>query len=71
MFNTLMVLPASALIGTLTIPESGVQDLIVSWLFAAALIPIFLFGRARLGRTSGIVLLFAYFAYATVRIIGH
>lgn len=70
MFNTLMVLPASALIGTITIPESGVQDLFVSWLFAAALIPIFLFGRARLGRTSGLLLLLAYAGYATGRIVG-
>jgi Ca2+/Na+ antiporter len=47
-----------------------VQDLIVSWLFAAALIPIFLIGRARLGRTSGIMLLAAYVAYAVMRVRG-
>jgi cation:H+ antiporter len=45
-FNSLIVLPASALAGTVAIPKGGVQDLIVSWLFAAALIPIFLIGRA-------------------------
>lgn len=70
-FNTLIVLPASALVGSVTIPRAGVQDLIVSWLFTAALIPIFLFGRAKLGRTSGIMLLIAYVAYATVRIVGY
>jgi cation:H+ antiporter len=58
-FNSLIVLPASALAGTVAIPKGGVQDLIVSWLFAAALIPIFLIGRARLGRTSGSMLLAA------------
>jgi cation:H+ antiporter len=68
MFNTLFVLPASALVGSVPIPKAGVQDLIVSWLFAAALIPIFLYGRAKLGRTTGIMLLLAYAAYATVRI---
>ena len=69
-FNSLIVLPASALAGTVTIPKGGVQDLAVSWLFAAALIPIFLIGRARLGRTSGIMLLAAYAVYAVTRIRG-
>lgn len=69
-FNSLIVLPASALAGTVAIPKGGVQDLVVSWFFAAALIPIFLIGRARLGRTSGIMLLVAYAAYATTRMRG-
>jgi cation:H+ antiporter len=69
-FNSLIVLPASALAGTVAIPKGGVQDLVVSWLFAAALIPIFLIGRARLGRTSGIMLLVAYAAYAVMRVRG-
>jgi cation:H+ antiporter len=67
-FNSLIVLPASALAGTVPIPKGGVHDLAVSWLFAAALIPIFLIGRARLGRTSGIMLLIAYAAYAVIRV---
>ena len=69
-FNSLIVLPASALAGTVAIPKGGVHDLVVSWLFAAALIPIFLVGRARLGRTSGIMLLIAYAAYAVMRVRG-
>jgi cation:H+ antiporter len=69
-FNSLIVLPASALAGTVTIPRGGVHDLVVSWLFAAALIPIFLIGRARLGRTSGMMLLAAYAAYAVLRVRG-
>ncbi len=69
-FNSLVVLPASALAGTVAIPKGGVQDLVVSWLFAAALIPIFLIGRARLGRTSGIMLLAAYAVYAVMRVRG-
>ncbi|MBT8093093.1 MAG: calcium/sodium antiporter, partial [Gammaproteobacteria bacterium] len=43
-FNSLIVLPAGALTGALAIPSGGVQDLLVSWLLSAALIPIFLFG---------------------------
>jgi cation:H+ antiporter len=70
-FNSLIVLPASALAGTVAIPKGGIHDLVVSWLFAAALIPIFLIGRARLGRTSGIMLLVAYAAYAVMRVRGY
>ncbi len=69
-FNSLIVLPVSALAGTVAVPEGGVHDLVVSWLFAAALIPIFLIGRARLGRTSGIMLLVAYAVYAVMRVRG-
>jgi cation:H+ antiporter len=66
-FNILLVLPASGLIRTITVPDGGVADLAVSWMFAAALIPIFLFGQARLGRLSGITFLLAYFVYAITR----
>ena len=67
-FNSLIVLPAGALAGTVLVPRGGVQDLLVSWVLAAILIPIFLFGRARLGRTSGVLLLAAYFSYAVLRV---
>lgn len=70
-FNSLIVLPVSALVGTVIIPRGGINDLVVSWLFAAALIPIFLIGRARLGRGSGIMLLLAYAAYAAFRVSSH
>ncbi|MBT8091397.1 MAG: hypothetical protein KJN77_00050, partial [Gammaproteobacteria bacterium] len=69
--NSLIVLPAGALTGALAIPSGGVQDLLVSWLLSAALIPIFLFGRARLGRTSGAMLVAAYVVYAVVRVLGY
>ena len=67
-FNSLIVLPAGALAGTVVVPRGGIQDLVVSWLLAAMLIPIFLFGRARLGRTTGVLLLTAYFTYAVLRV---
>jgi cation:H+ antiporter len=69
-FNSLIVLPVSALISDVAIPEGGVGDLIVSWLLAAVLVPIFYFGRRTLGRTSGIMLLLAYVSYMTVRVLG-
>ena len=67
-FNSLIVLPVSALITDVAVPEGGVQDLVVSWLLAAALVPIFYFGSRTLGRGTGSMLLAAYFGYAIVRI---
>jgi cation:H+ antiporter len=68
-FNSLMVLPASGAIAQIPVPPGGLSDLILSWLMAAALIPIFLFGKAYLGRITGSVLLIVYFGYAVVRIM--
>ncbi|MEJ2256913.1 MAG: hypothetical protein P8X98_07865 [Woeseiaceae bacterium] len=67
-FNSLIVLPVSALIDNVAIPEGGVQDLIVSWVLAAVLVPIFYFGNQSLGRISGSLLVIAYFTYAIIRI---
>jgi len=68
-FNSLLVLPASGVIVQIPLPRGGVSDLVVSWLLTAALIPIFFFGKAYLGRVSGFALLLVYFGYAAVRII--
>jgi cation:H+ antiporter len=69
-FNSLIVLPVSALIGDVVIPEGGVDDLIVSWLLAAILVPIFYLGNKALGRGAGVMLLAAYAGYAVMRISG-
>ncbi len=68
-FNSLMVLPTSGAIAQLPVPEGGVGDLVVSWLLAAALIPLFFFGRAMLGRISGGAFLLIYFGYAIYRFV--
>lgn len=68
-FNSLMVLPVSGLITQIPVPRGGISDLVMSWVLAAALIPIFFFGRAYLGRISGAAFLGAYIAYAAFRII--
>jgi cation:H+ antiporter len=68
-FNSLIVLPASGLAGTILIPRWGLLDLIVSWLFAAALIPVFFLGKKKLTRPVGVFLLIAYGAYAFYRIV--
>jgi cation:H+ antiporter len=66
-FNSLIVLPASALAAPVMIPRGGIFDLIVSWLFASVLIPVFFLGQRLIGRPSGIFLLLAYIAYASYR----
>lgn len=67
LFNSLFVLPVGGLIDPIVIPGGGLSDLAFSWLLTAALIPIFIFGRARLGRSTGALLLVAYLVYAGVR----
>lgn len=69
-FNSLMVLPASGMIANVPIPAGGVGDLVFSWLLAAALVPLFFFGKAQLGRVSGAVFLLAYLGYAAARLFG-
>ncbi|MDH3432201.1 MAG: calcium/sodium antiporter [Gammaproteobacteria bacterium] len=69
-FNSLLVLPTSGLISQIAVPAGGVGDLVVSWVLAAVLIPVFFIGKARLGRTVGLILLLAYCAYALLRILG-
>jgi cation:H+ antiporter len=68
-FNSLLVLPAGAIIAPVYVPAGGIIDLTVSLLFAAALIPIFLIGNALMGRRSGAAFLTIYLAYMTYRTI--
>jgi len=67
-FNSLIVLPVSGLISGIVIPKGGISDLLVSWIFAAALLPIFFLGKAKLTRPIGVVFVLAYLGYAVFRI---
>ncbi len=67
-FNSLIVLPASSLISQIPVPSGGVGDLMLSLFLTAILVPIFIFGDARLGRNVGAFLLLTYFGYAYLRI---
>lgn len=69
-FNALFVLPVSGLISVIDVPRGGVGDLVFSWLLAAVLVPVFLFGRARLGRPAGLAFIVAYVIYALGRVSG-
>lgn len=67
-FNSLMVLPVTGLTSNIPIPPGGVSDLIVSLVLTALLIPIFIFGKAHLGRKTGSFLLAVYAGYVIVRV---
>lgn len=66
-FNSLLVLPVSGIITQIPVPAGGIGDLVMSWLLAAMLIPLFFNGRALLGRATGAALILIYFAYAVWR----
>ncbi len=67
-FNCLFVLPVSALVNPLMVPEGGGLDILVSLIFAFLLIPIFIFGRGIMNRQFGILLVIAYLAYMAFRV---
>lgn len=67
-FNTLFVLPTTGMISQIPIPDGGISDLIVSWVFAVLLIPIFVMGKGQLGRVAGASFLALYIAYAFYRV---
>jgi cation:H+ antiporter len=67
-FNSLVVLPASGVVAAIKVPDGGVGDLVMSWIFAALLVPIFYLRRGRLGRGFGVLFIAGYLAYAVYRI---
>lgn len=67
-FNGLFVLPISALVQPLIVPEGGILDILVSLIFAFFLVPIFIFGKALMNRQVGIFFVAAYIAYMFFRV---
>jgi len=68
-FNTLFVLPISAMILPLPIPAGGVSDILLTLAFSAVLIPVFLFGRAYMNRWLGVSMLVVYLGYMVARTV--
>ncbi|MFK7977260.1 MAG: calcium/sodium antiporter [Halioglobus sp.] len=66
-FNTLFVLPISAMITPLPIPEGGVNDILLTLAFSVVLIPVFVFGRAYMNRWVGLAMLLTYVGYMLAR----
>ena len=67
-FNILLVLPISALVYPLSIPEHGTTDIIATLIFAAVLIPVFIMRAQIMSRTVGAIFLGAYLLYIYLRI---
>ncbi len=68
-FNSLFVLPVTALISEIPIPRGGLIDLVASLALTALLIPIFILGEARMGRKTGAFLLGVYGTYVVARVM--
>lgn len=66
-FNTLFVLPISAMILPLPIPAGGVYDILLTLAFTAVLIPVFVFGKAFMNRGVAAMMLLTYFGYMLMR----
>jgi len=67
-FNGLFVLPISALVNPLMVPEGGGLDILVSLIFAVFLLPIFVFGKGIMNRQFGILFVIGYIAYMAFRV---
>jgi cation:H+ antiporter len=67
-FNILLVLPISALIYPIPIPDFGTTDIAVTFFFAAALLPVFFLRRKVMSRATGGVFLTAYLLYMYFRV---
>ena len=68
-FNSMFVLPISALISPLAIPEGGSTDIFVSLVFSVVLIPVFIFGKTIMSRQIGALFLLVYIVYMITRVI--
>ena len=66
-FNSLFVLPLSAMTRPVDIPEGGLLDLSSGLVLASVIVLIFSFGHFRLNRVAGAAMLSAYLAYAVFR----
>lgn len=68
LFNSLFVLPISAIILPLPIPGGGIVDILVTLGFSAILLPVFFYGEGKMGRLLGLVFLMAYVGYLMLRV---
>ena len=69
-FNCLFVLPISALIRPLPIPQGGIFDIVVTLVFSCVLLAVFWFSRATMNRRIAAAMLVAYFGYMSLRVMG-
>lgn len=68
-FNSLVVLPISALIRPIPIPEGGLLDIFIGLAFAVGVILVFFHGEGRMNRKMGLVFVVVYFGYMIQRVM--
>ncbi|MGD2167675.1 MAG: calcium/sodium antiporter [Gammaproteobacteria bacterium] len=68
-FNSLFVLPLSAIATPIDIPRGGLLDLGSGLVLASVIVLVFSFGRLRLNRFIGAAMLSSYLAYALFRFV--
>jgi cation:H+ antiporter len=68
-FNGMFVLPISALVHPLIVPKGGVVDIFMSLIFAALLIPVFIYGKALMNRQCGVIFVASYIGYMLFRVL--
>lgn len=68
-FNSLVVLPISALLRPLPIPAGGLMDIFLCLAFAAAIVLVFFLGKARMDRKTGLFFIIIYIGYMTQRVM--
>lgn len=68
-FNGLFVLPISALVNPLMVPDGGGLDILVSLIFAVFLIPIFILGKGIMNRKFGMLFVAGYISYMAFRVL--
>ncbi len=66
-FNSLVVLPVSALVRPLPIPPFITLDIFISLALTVALVPVFLLRNARMSRVIGFAFVAVYVGYMTFR----
>jgi cation:H+ antiporter len=67
-FNSMFVLPMSAMIRPLPVPAGGSLDIFAVLLFSLVLIPVFIVGKTIMSRQMGGAFLIAYTVYMLARI---
>jgi cation:H+ antiporter len=66
-FNSLFVLPISALIRPLPVPAGGEIDILLTLAFSAALLLVFFFDGATMNRRTAFAILVTYISYVSIR----
>jgi cation:H+ antiporter len=69
LFNSLFVLPLSAVVRPIEIPAMGEIDIVVSFLLVVAILPVFFFGDSRMNRLTGLGFLAIYGIYMGFRLL--